>query len=278
MNDNPLRKLFRQPAMYLRLPSQGKLYPQGALDMPESGQIPVYPMTALDEIMNRTPDALFNGVAVASLMESCVPNIKDPWSVPSVDIDTILTAIKVASYGKDLDVTVTCPSCSEVSDYTIDMLAQLQQIGSADYSKPVQLGSVKIFFRPLRYKEINDNNISQFNEQRLVSTLQDDTITEEERSKRIGEAVKRITLTTMDALTQSVEAVKTDDAVVTDKAHIKEFLVNLSVEQFNVIKDAAIKMREAAEMKPLKFTCGACQHKFEQPFVLDMSNFFGRSS
>lgn len=278
MNDNPLRKFFRQPAMYLRLPSGGRMYPQGALDMPDSGQIPVYPMTAMDEIMNRTPDALFNGVAVASLIASCVPSIKDPWSVPSVDIDSILTAIKVASYGKDLDVSVACPSCKETSDYTVDMLAQLQQLGSADYSKPVLLGNIEIFFRPLRYKEINDNNLSQFNEQRLVSALQDENITEEERSKKISDAVARITMTTMTALAHSVEAIKTDDAVVTDKTHIKEFLTNLSLEQFNVIKEAAIAMREAAEMKPLKFTCGACQHSFEQPFVLDMSNFFGRSS
>ena len=59
-NDNPLRRYFRQPAIYIRLPSAGKFYPPGTLDMPANNELPVLPMTAVDEIVSRTPDALFN--------------------------------------------------------------------------------------------------------------------------------------------------------------------------------------------------------------------------
>jgi hypothetical protein len=76
---NPLRKYFRQPAIHLRLPSGGKFYPDGVVDLPPNGEIPIYPMTAVDEIITRTPDALFNGSAVPDILKSCVPNIKDPW-------------------------------------------------------------------------------------------------------------------------------------------------------------------------------------------------------
>ena len=55
---NPLAKHFRQPAIYLQLPSGGKYWPDGSIDLPLNGQIPVYPMTTRDEISIRTPDAL----------------------------------------------------------------------------------------------------------------------------------------------------------------------------------------------------------------------------
>ena len=93
---NPLQKYFRQPAIYVVLPSEGRHYPPGTLDMPTNGEIPIYPMTAMDEIISRTPDALFNGSAVAQLFKSCVPNIKDPWAVPQIDIDMLFTAIRIA--------------------------------------------------------------------------------------------------------------------------------------------------------------------------------------
>ena len=57
-NNNPLRKYFRQPKIYLRLPSKGKFYPASIIDMPESGELPVFAMTAKDELMIKTPDAL----------------------------------------------------------------------------------------------------------------------------------------------------------------------------------------------------------------------------
>ena len=54
-SNNPLSQYFRQPAIYIKLPSQGSYYPPGALEMPENGEIPVFPMTAIDEITYRTP-------------------------------------------------------------------------------------------------------------------------------------------------------------------------------------------------------------------------------
>ena len=34
---NPLQRFFRQPKIYIRLPSKGNFYPKGAIDIPESG-------------------------------------------------------------------------------------------------------------------------------------------------------------------------------------------------------------------------------------------------
>ena len=42
---NPLQKYFRQPKIYLSLPSKGHWYPEGAIEMTENGELPVYAMT-----------------------------------------------------------------------------------------------------------------------------------------------------------------------------------------------------------------------------------------
>ena len=68
-SNNPLQQYFRQPAIYLRLPSNGEFYPPGSIDMPVNKEIPIFPMTAIDEITYRTPDALFNGTAVVNVIQ-----------------------------------------------------------------------------------------------------------------------------------------------------------------------------------------------------------------
>ena len=76
-SSNPLAKHFRQPALYIKLPSSGRFWPDGSIEIPLNGEIPVYPMTAKDEIMIRTPDALLNGAGTVSVIQSCCPNILD---------------------------------------------------------------------------------------------------------------------------------------------------------------------------------------------------------
>ena len=108
-NTNPLNKYLRQPEIYVKLPSNGKYWPPGSLEMPISGELPVLPMSTRDEIMVNTPDALLNGEAVVNMIQSCIPNIRNAWAMPSVDLDTVLIAIRIASYGEKMEYTSTCP-------------------------------------------------------------------------------------------------------------------------------------------------------------------------
>ena len=56
LSNNPLAKHFRQPVMYIKLPSQGRWWANNAIEIPVTGEIPVYAMTARDEITFKTPD------------------------------------------------------------------------------------------------------------------------------------------------------------------------------------------------------------------------------
>ena len=50
-------------------------------------------------------------VAVADLIKSCVPNIKDPWRISSNDLDAILIGIKAAAGGEGLEIESTWQTC-----------------------------------------------------------------------------------------------------------------------------------------------------------------------
>jgi len=57
MSDNPLKRYFRQPSTYLRLPTLGRWYNKNDVQTNEEGELPVYGLSAIDDIMLNTPDA-----------------------------------------------------------------------------------------------------------------------------------------------------------------------------------------------------------------------------
>ena len=271
---NPLQQYFRRPAVYLKLPSGGLGYDEGSINLPDNGEVPIYPMTTIDEITSRTPDALFNGTAVADIIKSCVPNIIDPWSIPIVDLDPILIAIRAASSGDKMEIETTCPSCNEDAKYDVNLTGVLASFKPSDYSKLLTIGELGVKFKPLKYSEINDSNILQFEVQRLMANLQAIT-DEEERSRQTTDVIKRLNEMTITLLLSTIEYIKTPNATVLEKEHIEEFLRNCDKNTFNIIKESNIKLRTDSEAKPLQITCMHCSHQYEQGFVINVSTFFG---
>ena len=276
--DNPLRRHFRQPVIHLRLPSGGRFYPPGALNMPPSGELPVLPMTAVDEIVTRTPDALFNGSAIPDIVSSCIPAIRDPWSIPSVDLNTILVAMRLASYGHKMDVTSTCPNCKNNNEFDLDLRLIMDSLKTPDYDTPLVLGDLTISFVPLSYRQINQNSQMQFEDQKLMQALNSTDMDTEQRLTMLSESFKKITALTIRAIAVSISSIQTPDALVTDPEFILEFLNNCEKDLFQQIRDHAIALRQAGEIKPLDITCSECSTKYTQDFSLDMSNFFETNS
>jgi hypothetical protein len=275
---NPLKQYFRQPAIYIRLPSKGEFYPPDTLIMPPNGEIPVLPMTAVDEITYRTPDALFNGSAVVNVIQSCVPHIRDAWAVPAMDVDTILVAIRIASYGHTLEMTTQCPSCKTDEDYGLDLRQVLDQMKSPDYTKSIQYRDIELFFKPMNYKNLNDNNAMQFEEQRILGMLPDTEIPDQDKMAALSAALKKITEITVRALAQSISTIKTPNALVTEPEYIEEFLQNCDRGLFNQIRDHIINIKNESEIKPVTIKCAHCSHEYEQPMTLDMTSFFAAAS
>ena len=163
---NPLARHFRQPSIYIKLTSGGQFWKEGAVDLPAMGEIPVLPMTAKDEITLRTPDALINGTSVVQVIQSCCPNINDAWEMPSIDVDSTLIAIRIASYGPKMSITATCPKCNEEHDYDVDLQEALADIKAPDYNQTITSpDGLEFKFRPLTYLQVSKAGVVQFEEQ-----------------------------------------------------------------------------------------------------------------
>lgn len=278
LQNNPLKQYFRQPAIYIKLPSDGQFYPDGALDMPENGELPVYPMTAIDEITYRTPDALFNGSATVNVIQSCIPNIKNPWAIPSVDVDTILVSIRIASYGHSLELESKCPKCNEEDSYSIDLRTALDAIKPGDYHQVIKFRDLEIYFRPMSYKNINDNNQRQFDEQRTLQSIYSIEATDQEKIGILTNAMQKIQKATVEALAQGIAAIKSPNALVTEESFIIDFLQNCDRVVFNQIRDRIINEKVKSELQPIQIKCHHCNHEYKQTLTLDMANFFAPAS
>jgi len=272
--NNPLKQYFRRPALYLTLPSKGAFYPPGALEMPENGELAVYPMTAIDEITSKTPDALFNGNAVPDIVSSCIPGIKNPWAIPSVDMDAILIAIRTATSGNELEINSECPACKEESKYNINLGALLGSIKASDYSGILHVNELVLHFKPLSYKEVNTGNMGQFIMQREIAAMQeieDDTA----KSAKSSEIMKKLTQMNIELIGSVIESIDLPDQNVTNREHINEFLTGCDKKTYEKIREHVLSLRESSNIKPQKIKCVSCSHDYEQTLLLNVSDFFG---
>ena len=61
---NPLKQYFRQPSVFVRLPTKGIWYKNGEVTLTGDNEVAIYPMSAIDDIMLNTPDAMLNETIV----------------------------------------------------------------------------------------------------------------------------------------------------------------------------------------------------------------------
>ncbi len=277
-SSNPLKQFFRQPVIYLRLPSNGEFWPEGSLIMPTNRELPVYPMTAIDEITYRTPDALYNGQAVVNVIQSCIPNIRDAWGMPAVDTNAILVAIRIASYGHELDLGTKCPNCETESEYSVDLRQVLDSVRLPEFNKSDVHGDLEINFCPMSYKMQNETNQLQFEQQQQIQSIQYSDMSDDDKIVALNASLKKITQLTIDALKWSIASIRTPDTLVTEPEFIQEFLTNCDSKIYGQIRDRIINLRQDSEIKPLNIKCSNCQHEYKQDLSLDQTSFFAPAS
>tara|TARA_B110000879_G_scaffold145319_1_gene188718 strand:+ start:371 stop:1225 length:855 start_codon:yes stop_codon:yes gene_type:complete len=279
-NTNPLQKYFRQPKIYLSLPSNGKYYPAGSLEISENGEYPVFPMTARDEIMIKTPDALLNGQATASVITSCIPAIKDPFNMPSMDLDACLIAIRIATYGEMMEVSIKVPVTGEDKDFDLDLRIMLDQFSNVDYNSAIQLDGMIVNLRPLTYGEFTETSRKTFDEQRIFNVINDADMAEGDKLATFTESFKKLTDLTILTLEKSIASIEVGDDVVTDQAHIKEFIANTDKGLFERVTNHIEEQRTKFQVKPLVVDAtpeeieAGVPETYEVPVTFDQSSFF----
>ena len=281
VSPNPLSGYFRQPKVFITLPSGGNFYPPGSIDFPENGELPVMAMTAKDELSMKTPDALLNGQATVDVIKSCVPAIKDPWQMPSIDLDAVLIAIRIATYGDTLTIETKVPGSGNERDFEVDLRQLLNKLVTSQFNSDIDVGDLKVKIRPLTYREFTDTSLKTFEEQRIFKVVNDQTIPDSEKLAKFNESFKKLTDVTISVLSKSVHAIQIGDETVTNRDHINEFIENTDKDFFKTVTDHLEKQREKFQIEPLQAQATEEEIKegapetFEVPITFDQANFFG---
>lgn len=277
---NPLKKYFRQPKISLSLPSRGAFYPNGSLEVSETGQYPVFSMTARDEIAMKTPDSLVNGQSTVDVIQSCIPNIKNAWDIPTIDLDIILIGIRIATYGESMDVNIKTPVTGEEKTYNLNLTGILNELTSVQYNNKINLSNMTIYIQPLSYRDFTKTSLKTFEEQKIFKVLNNDKLTEEEKLVKFNESFKKLTDITITTLEKSIMRIDVDGNIVTDQNHIKEFIDNADKDFFRTVLNHIEHEKKKFAIKPLtiKSTLEDIEkgvpETFEVPVTFDQSNFF----
>ena len=274
---NPLAKYFRQPAIYMKIPTGGKFWPEGSIDLPVNGEIPVYPMTTRDEVTLRTPDALMNGSGVVDVIQSCCPNIKDAWKTPTADVDSILIAIRIASYGQTMDIETKCPHCNAQNSHAMDLIACLGGIKFPDYAKPIEVEGLKIKLRSQPYFGSNQASIINFEEEKMIQAVNDSTLSDEEKSQRVGVGMQKIINVSIDTVTNCTEYIEIEDGTrVKEREFIKQLYDNGKGIILRTLQDALLALSKESGVPNQPVVCTECSKDFSVPLEFDYASFFAQ--
>lgn len=278
MSENPLKNLYRSKSVYVSLPSKGKYYKSG-LELSIDEELGVMPMTAVDEIKLKSPDALFNGDALFDLIRSCVPDIQDPREIPACDTDIIMMAIKIATHGDKLDVTAKCPSCEAETDYEIPLSNMIASSKPIEEDDVVEINDkVRVYVRPYSLSSQIKGNIQKFHQMRMQLILNND-MSAEDKANLFNEALLQASTISVSLAASNILKVEiTDDedntTEVTDENYIMEWVENMDSVTYERVIGRIRTLSDPRVDTGVTLTCSECSHEYNTKVELDPVNFF----
>jgi hypothetical protein len=274
---NPLKQFFRQTKFYIKVPSGTKYYQPGVIEFTEGGEVGILPMTGKDELALKNPDALLNGEALIEVITSCVPGVKNPRALLTNDINALITAVRYATYNDTLETTINCPNCTHENTYNLDLQYALDNMTLLEPEYFVQLDNVTVFVRPYAFPELLKGLHSQFEQSKLAKAIENQGISDIQRSEIFTKAFKEIAVIKFELLSQAVQKVvyTTDgqEQNVTEKRFIKEFLQNINKKDVDKVGDLVDEINAVGIKKTFTAKCEKCEHSWENEIDFNPVNF-----
>lgn len=272
MAQNPLQQFYRQPKVYVPLPSKGIYNKLGSISG-DPTHMSVYSMTGMDEILMKTPDSLLSGESTAKLFESCCPGIKDGWEVTTLDTDLLLTAIRIATFGNELEVTQTCNRCGQENEYDINLSSVIDHFARCEFNNTLEANGLIIKMQPLTYRQSTEMALRNFKLQQQMAAANTES---DEHKKLVAQLFKDLGILQNDIYAASIESIDTGTVVVTEQQFIHEWVENCDREMLNFIRVHVNKNKELWKIPDVNVICSNpdCNHQTKLSVDLDQSNFF----
>lgn len=281
MNDasNPLKQYYRNEKISVKLPSRGKYYSEKVLVLNEDEELGIFPMTAQDEITLQNPDALLTGQAVIDVIKSCVPAINSPRKLLSCDIDALMIAIRLASYGDEANMEIACPECESKNVYSLNLEALLIQSESLDDHYEVVLeNNLTVFIKPGTFESMVRQQKAAFENTKLEEAIINPEMSDEHRMKILARVFEKITKLNFELINESIDKVilTNDDGEeieITNRKHIAEWIKNIEKSTVDVIEEKVLDVNKVGIAKTTPAECTSCSHKWDARVEFNPVNF-----
>lgn len=275
-----LQKFYRTPKLFVPLASGNSYYDASVIEYTSEGEIGILPMTVHDEMALKNPDALLNGEAISNVLRNCVPTLKEPKLLLSIDIEALITAIRIASFGETTDVTFACPECKKDTEVSLNLKAAFHQMKMLPATNVVHLPSgLSAFLKPSDYEgDIISFKISM-ESKRLIAEIAKEDESSPDRADLVKQLYKNVASHTIDLLVRSITRLVCDKEGidVTDKKEIADFLSNTSSSDIKLISNAVKEINSCGLNKIYKINCKECKHVWEESYEYSISSFFTNS-
>lgn len=283
MTTNPLSKYTDKPGMFVHLPSKGRFYktpPKLTVD----GDIEVHPLTAIDELYLKNPDGLYNNESLYKVFKSTIPSIANPEDIPTPDLDALFIALRITTYGEQMDVSAKCAKCDHHDEYNVDLVPLLQQAKEIPETDTVEIDSLVLHLRP--YTVASNARIAEYAmgvaraaqkaQEGMLNDNKDDT-SRRELSDAIAESSEALIGITSTSITKIIipETGDTSSSIVTDPKFIDEYVRKLTAPQYAKLRNVLIELSHEVIDRKFKFNCQKCEHENSGEVSFDPAHFFG---
>lgn len=272
-----LARYYRVPGLHVKLPTDGAFLPPGSFRPTATGDVPVFPMRAADELLLKSPDALMSGYGIEKLLESCVPAIQTPREVSTADLDVLLLAIRASTFGETMPITVACPKCGEASEFECHLPGMVATVQPIPGDNPVRLSDdIVVYVRPYNLGNATKVAMTTFEETRRMQALE--KASEDERRKAMNEGFARLSALNVAMVADCVMRVVVPEGVVTDKQEIARFVADLPSRRFAKVEDKLKELNGMGMDKHVEVCCEKCQHTWRTEVEFNPASFFDSGS
>jgi hypothetical protein len=256
---NPLLDRIRLPGETFKLPSLALFYKNGELDdSVVDGEIHVFPMTTIDEIILKTPDRLLDGKAIYEVFSRCIPQVKNAGALLSKDVDYLLACLRLVTYGPEMEInfTHTCENAKENS-YMVAIRPLLQK------AKPIDPTTVGSSFKHI----LPNGQVVKFRPPLFASVIQLSQAIDFAPSDISSEEYGKLVIRTLANMIESVDE-------ITDPELIFDWLVALSSGWVRGISDAVKDVSDWGVNFKTPLVCKDCGKPVEVEISTNPLTFF----
>lgn len=281
---NDLHEVF--PPVQISLPTRGIFYPNGVLGPnTDATNIEVGTLGILDEFRYRDPFMLVSGKALGHLVEHiCGDQILMPEELCEVDVEAILLAARVASYGPNLKLNHTCMAmkpgpipegekeapmipCGFQNAFSIDLHEFILRYGPIENESRFEVLLPRVgqtvYLKPTPYRttiEVMRNVMGNRRKLDDIAEHQEDFIMDPERFTQYEDLINLSTDLQIQTLLDCIYAVKTRSGdVVEDTKEIMAWILELPKSDHDVISKQIQEITEDfRKISLIKYKCQSC--------------------